>query len=115
MSKPKSHLKRSTVILDDKMVREYKLAVEKLTPEDKDQVTNRSDSSKSISSLMSMDSVLSRDSSIMDLLLEEQILEEESDMEVIFLTKDNVSDEGDWNLWEAETYVLSRTPLEFQA
>ncbi|QEU62330.1 hypothetical protein KDRO_F02580 [Kluyveromyces lactis] len=115
MSKPRSQLKRSTVILDDNMVREYKLAVEKLAPVDQRNNTNtRSESSKSITSMMTMDSVLSRDNSIMDLLLEQQTLEDENDMEVVFLTKDDTNADLDWNIWETESYVLTRTALEFQ-
>ncbi|KAG0671593.1 hypothetical protein C6P41_001598 [Kluyveromyces marxianus] len=84
MSRSKSGLKRSTVILDDNMVR---------------------------------DSMLSRDNSIMDLLLidedESEFLEGEETSEVVFLSKGQSQLDFHLDLWENDTAVLSRTPLEF--
>lgn len=124
MSRSKSGLKRSTVILDDNMVREYKLALEKLTLDNTKQAhahahahaqapkqINTSDSASSISSM------LSRDNSIMDLLLidedESEFLEGEETSEVVFLSKGQSQLDFHLDLWENDTAVLSRTPLEF--
>lgn len=124
MSRSKSGLKRSTVILDDNMVREYKLALEKLTLDNTKQAhahahahaqapkqINTSDSASSISSM------LSRDNSIMDLLLidedESEFLEGEETSEVVFLSKGQSQLDFQLDLWENDTAVLSRTPLEF--
>ncbi|BAO40151.1 chaperone protein htpG [Kluyveromyces marxianus] len=120
MSRSKSGLKRSTVILDDNMVREYKLALEKLTLDNTKQAHAHTQAPKQINtsdSASSISSMLSRDNSIMDLLLidedESEFLDGEETSEVVFLSKGQSQLDFQLDLWENDTAVLSRTPLEF--
>lgn len=120
MSRSKSGLKRSTVILDDNMVREYKLALEKLTLDNTKQAHVHAQAPKQINtsdSASSISSMLSRDNSIMDLLLidedESEFLDGEETSEVVFLSKGQSQLDFQLDLWENDTAVLSRTPLEF--
>ena len=103
------------MILDDRIVREYNLAVEHLShksEKDPRASTPRSQSSNSVSSIATLDSVLSKDFSVMDLIQDQ--LDEEEELEVIYVCKEEgLQPDTLWSFWDTEDVALSRTPLDF--
>lgn len=114
MHKSRSSIKRSTLILDNNMVREYNLAMECLAVRE-EEVTPRSESQSSLDSLRSMESILSLDRSVMELYEDDELTEGKDDHDMIFFTTNDAPTkaDSDWSLWEIDSHVLTRTALDF--